>query len=251
MNNIGKQFAVMVLGIYRQLKESRTPVDEISVMLQYLGCTPTTNSTRTSTDKDGGTNMFSSSDEICRARDLHRLMECLKQYSSWYNYRLVKQVAEQFTGEEGKKLVAEYETELRKHYINLVAYQCPEFTLDQKIPPGYTKLIVKVEWDYLSTTLQEIEQFQSSLADILGLEPYVFILRSVEEGCVRLEWALPAVVEPHVVRMMAEKENCLRDLKIIKMEILSAEASAEATSVVMKFPSNIKVSIITLRPNRS
>ena len=224
--NITDRFALMVLGLYRLLKSKDTPVDEVRIVLQFLGCR-TSNS-----DSSDSITMFSGSDDISEAKDLARLIECLRKYSSWYNYRLMKVVAEQFAGEEGKKLISEYETDLRKHYVTLMVYQCPEFTLEQKVPAGFTKLIAKVDWDYMSTNLQDIATFQGNLADILELEPYVFLLRSAEEGCVRLEWALPAAVEPHVAQMMGEKEECLVELKVTYLEILSAPYSTNSPAKI-------------------
>ena len=216
-NSITSRFALMVLGVYRLLKQNHTPVDEVRIMLQFLGC-KTSNS---STTNDSIT-MFSGSDEISESKDVTQLIECLRKYSSWYNYRLMKEVAEQFAGSEGKKLISDYEADLRKHYVSLIAYQCPDFVLEQKVPVGYTQLIVKVDWDYMSTNLQDIVTFQANLAEILELEPYVFQLRSVEEGCVRLEWVMPAALESHVTEIMVEREESLRKLKVLRLEVVPA-----------------------------
>ena len=216
-DNIIGRFAVMVVGVYRLLKQNNTPVDEVRIMLKFLGCK--TSKTQSSTLS---VTMFSDSDEISKSKDLAGLIECLRNYSSWYNYRLMKRVAEEFAGDDGKKLITDYEADLRKHYANLISFQCPDFTLEEGIPPGYTRLIVKVDWDFMFTNLQDVATFEVNLADVLELEPYVFQLRSVEEGCVRLEWALPAALEPHVAEIMCEKEECLRELRVLFVEILTA-----------------------------
>ena len=65
-------------------------------------------------------------EEFTGMKDILGLIQCLRKYSSWYNYRLVKVVAEEFADEVGKQLIANYKDDLRKHYINLVAYQCSE-----------------------------------------------------------------------------------------------------------------------------
>ena len=235
--NITRTFAVMVLGVYRLLKQSNTPVDEVRIMLQFLGC-----KTSNKTGSESIT-MFSGSDEISESKDLTQLVECLRKYSSWYNYHLMKEVAEQFAGDDGKKLISDYEADLRNHFISLIAYQCPDFVLEQRVPPGYTQLIVKVDWDYMSTNLQDIATFQTNLADIFELEPYVFQLRSVEEGCVRLEWGLPASLEPYVTDMMAEREECLKKLRILRIEVVSALSPSTAAKIFVGQPPSHKVMI--------
>lgn len=211
-DNITSRFACMVLALYRLLKQKNALVDEVRVMLQFLGC-------HSGKQGDSSTKLFSEPDGFSDSKDLLTLIECLRKYSSWYNYRLMKEVAVQFGEEEGRQLISEYEEDLRKYYVHLIAYQCPEFCLDKGLPPGYTRLIVKVDWDYMSTNLQDITAFQSNLADILGLEPFVFQLRSVEEGCVCLNLALPAALESYVTNMMIEREQCLRELKVLYLEI--------------------------------
>ena len=225
--NITSHFAVMVVGVYRLLKQNNAPVDEVRLMLQFLGC-------RTTAAKNEKVTLFSNSGELSESRDLESLISCLQKYSSWYNYRLMKLVAEQFTGEEGKKLISDYEAHLRKHYVTLIAYQCPEFSLDREAPHSYARLVVKVDWNYFSTNLQDITTFQSSLADILELEPYVFQLRSVEEGCVRFEWSLPAGLEPHVSHIMVVKEECLRQNRVLSLEIMPASETAAIKMVIEK-----------------
>ena len=234
-NNITSTFAVTVLRVYQLLKQNHTPVDEVRIMLQFLGCR-----TSNKTGSDSIT-MFSGSDEMSESKDMAQLFECLRKYSSWYNYRLMKEVAEQFAGDEGKRLIADYEANLLRYYVSLVAYQCPDFVLEQKVPPGYTQVIVKVDWDFMSTNLQDISTFQANLADILELEPYVFQLRSVDEGCVRLEWAIPDALEPYVAEMMAEKEECLRKLRVLRMEVVSASSPLAGEKIFIGQPPSRKV----------
>ena len=229
--HITSRFAVMVVGVYRLLKKNNVPVDEVTLMLRYLGCHP-------GKPPSENTKLFSESDEISEAKDLQSLIECLRKYSSWYNYHLMKVVAEEFAGDEGKKLIFDYEDDLRKHYTTLIAYQCPDFSLDKGIPPGYTKLIVKVDWEYATTDLERITTFQSSLANILELEPYVFQLRSVEEGCVRFDWSIPSALEPHLSNMMIEKEDCLRELSVLYLEM----ASAGKVVIEMHAPHKVMIS---------
>ena len=209
-------------------------MDEVRIMLQFLGCH--------TTKKSDSVTMFSESDEISKSRDLSGLIECLRKYSSWYNYRLMKVVAEQFAGDEGKKLIADYEADLRKHYVGLIAHHCPDFTLEEGIPPGYTRLIVKVNWDYWFTNMQDVATFEASLAEILELQQYVFQLRSVEEGCVRMEWALPAALESHVVDIMGEKKECLKDLNVLSIEILTLPPQTSAWLFIDKHTHSPKVS---------
>ena len=209
--NITTCFAMMVLALYRTLKKINAPIDEVRITLMYLGCEP-------GKSKEESMRLFPSSDEFAEAKDIGSLIECLRSYSSWYNYRLMKIVAEQFADEEGKKLIADYEDNLRKYYVNLIVSQCPKFTLGQGLPPGYTELIVKVNWDYQSSRLQDIVLFQSNLAELLDLEPYVFQLRSIEEGCVLITWAIPTALEQLVANLTAVQREFLETQGVLYLQ---------------------------------
>ena len=223
---ITNRFALMVLGVYRLLKQKQVPVDEVQIMLTYLGCTK-----ENSTKEDA--RLFPMTEEFTSTKDILGLIQCLRKYSSWYNYRLVKVVAEEFADEEGKQLIASYEDDLRRHYVNLVAYQCPDFTFGENLPPGYTRLTIKVDWNHQSTLVHEIDNFQTSLADILELEPYVFLLQSVEEGCVILRWAIPAGLEPHFTNLSTQQKVCLSFHKVIYLEVASTLAYGEKSSLLL------------------
>ena len=55
------------------------------------------------------------------------------------------------------------------------------------MPPAYDQLVVKVDWDHESKTAI----FQAELSSLLNLEPEVFILKSIEEGCILVTWVVP------------------------------------------------------------
>ena len=206
--NITMKFASLVLGVYRLLVHLQVPIDEIRMVLCYFGCFKNVH-------KSGNVSMFSNSSDIAKAQDLASLIECLHNYSSWFNYGLIKFVATKFGKEEGEKLVADYEEDLTKYYENLIAYACPEFSLNKGLPPGYEHLVVKVDWDYQSTKVQDVALFQASISSILGLEPEVFQLRSIEEGCVRLTWAIPSVVVRHVLLQAQQCKNALQEWAVL------------------------------------
>ena len=206
--NITMKFASLVLGVYRLLVRLQVPIEEIRMVLRYFGCFKNMH-------KSENVPMFNSSSDIAKTQDLASLIECLHNYSSWFNYGLIKFVATKFGEDEGEKLVADYEEELTKYYENLIAYACPEFSLTKGVPPGYEHLVVKVDWDYQSCKVQDVALFQASISSILGLEPEVFQLRSIEEGCVLFTWAIPSVVVQHVLLQAQQSKNALQERAVL------------------------------------
>lgn len=232
-NDIKMKFAKLVLDVYRILSKLQVAVEEIRLGLLYLGCFR---------DKTGGEHeqcysVLSPTSELSHVDTVQSLIAYLHQYSSWYNYGLIKFVATEFGKEEGALVIDEYVESLTLYCEKIVACQCPEFSLADGLPPGYDQLVVKVDWDYLSRTAQDIAIFQAELSTLLNLEPEVFILKGVKEGCVQITWAVPQVITSHIVVASIKYHQQLANLNVLS--IITAG----------KYIDVKKVRVIVLRPN--
>lgn len=218
--NITVRFAKFVLAVYRLLESKQVKVCEVRLALYFLGCYKTV--------APGKENVpiFGSLSDINQAEDLAKLIECLRNYSSWFNYHLLKFIAEEFGSEEGKALVADYEDDLAKYFENVIAYLCPEFSLVKGIPPGFQQLDIKVDWDFKSCRAQDIVLFQAKLSELLELEPHVFQLKSIEEGCVSMTWLVPSLLVPYII-----SEVRLHKCKLEEMCVLNIQAMGKHVGI--------------------
>ena len=206
-NDIRLKFAKLVLDVYRILSKLKVAVDEIRLSLLYLGCFR---------DKSGaGCPLLDPASDLSRVDTVQSLIACLHQYSSWYNYGLIKFVATEFGGEEGATVIVDYLKSLTSYCERIVACQCPEFSLADGVPPGYDQLVVKVDWDHLTRTAQDIAIFQAELSTLLNLEPEVFILKGVEEGCVLITWVVPQAITGHIIVSSMKHHQQLAKLGIL------------------------------------
>ena len=194
-------FATLVLSVYRLVCRLQVPVEEIRIFLLFMKCSKL----RPQMNMFDGTKS-----EIVHANDLGQLITCLHEHSSWFNYHLIKFIAIEFGKEEGKKLISEYEDELRAYCTDLVAYQCPEFSLTKEVPTGYEELNVKLAEEFTSYHVQDITMLRNTLSRLLAVEPHVFHLTSVEEGCVLITWVVPSAVAQHIISAVFQ---CMEDLK--------------------------------------
>lgn len=199
----------------------KVAVEEIRLSLLYLGCFK--NKTESKSEQYS---VISPASGLSHTKSVQSLIACLHQYSSWYNYGLIKFVATEFGGEEGILIIDNYMKNLTSYCEKIVACQCPEFSLANGLPPGYDQLIVKVDWDHLSQTAQDIAIFQAELSSLLNLEPEVFILRGIEEGCILITWAVPQAITIHIV---VESMRCQQQLA--KLNVLSIIAAGKYIDV--------------------
>ncbi len=209
-NEIKMKFTKLVLDVYRLLTRKEVAVDEIRLSLLYLGCF------KDNVERNNG--LISSTIQFS-AETVHSLIACLHKYSSWYNYGMIKFVAEEFGEEEGVATVADYVKSLTSYCEKIIACECPEFSLAIGLPPGYDQLIVKVDWDHLSRTAQDIAIFQSELSSLLNLKPEVFILKSVERGCIKITWAVPQTIIAHILVQSMKHHQQLVNLDVLHIII--------------------------------
>ena len=218
-NDIKMKFTKLVLDVYRLLMKKMVVVEEIRLSLLFLGCFEQSSKSRKYS-------VISSASKLSQADTIHSLIECLHEYSSWYNYGLIKFVATEFGGEDGTVMIDEYLGSLSFYCEKIIACQCPEFSLSNGMPPGYDQLVVKVDWDHLSKTAQDIAIFQAELSSLLHLEPEVFILKGVEEGCVKVIWAVPQSITTHIVLEVVKQQQVLA-----KWNVLSVRAAGKCIDI--------------------
>ena len=91
-------------------------------------------------------------------------------------------LATRFGGKEGKKLVKFYEGQL-KHNVN-------ERIKIQEVPMKASMLTMKLNWKNYNE--QDLVNFRNTLARVLKRGPHEFVLKSVKEGCVELDYIIPS-----------------------------------------------------------
>ena len=160
------------------------------------------------------------SDEVIKdidaANSISALLRMAMPFCSWYNYDLIALLAEVHGEERGKRLVSDYE---EKIYLQRLVYQCPPFSALQS-GKFSSELTVKVDWPYESCTLQDITFFKLKLCKALGLkDPSRFILKSVEEGCVRLTYIIPAQLVPELASKVEQATPKLVEEKVISIQV--------------------------------
>lgn len=136
----------------------------------------------------------SSMKQVTEARSIHSLLCAAEPFVSWFNYDLIALLARELGGEEGSKAVADYEAKFQQ-YLQRLVFESPPFSSITLKPSGFEELTVKLERNLEQITIQDITIFKGKLCEFLGQsDPSVFILKSVEEGCVMLTWLFPSTL---------------------------------------------------------
>ena len=200
-----ESFTTFVLSVASMLQLESISLDEVQLALEsQLGCSKLDEHLRSKIDN---------------ASSIPSLLRAAMPFSSWYNYDLVGFLAKHFGGEKGRTLVCGYESQLQSHLLRRVIV-CPPVSSLQYVPNGFESIFIKVDWDYRECTIQDITIFKEKLCKFLGREdPSVFILKSVEEGCVCLSWVVPFTVAQQVRPRVAAAASALAAERILYFSI--------------------------------
>ena len=119
---------------------------------------------------------------VREAKDITSFVQALRQHQNWFNYGGLMFLATRFGGKEGKKLVKLYEGQL-KHNVN-------ERIKTQEVPMDASILTMKLNLRKYND--QDLVNFRNTLARVLKRGPHEFVLKSVREGCVELDYIIPS-----------------------------------------------------------
>lgn len=185
-----EQFTTFCIHVGDMLQKKGVTTDRVRTLLQY----------RLGSKNIGETSMK----QVTEARTIHSLLCAAEPFVSWFNYDLISFLAKELGGEEGSALIADYESRFQK-YLQRLIFESPPFSSIKSIPSGFEELAVKLDWNFEEVTIQDITIFKAKLCELLGQsDPSIFILKSVEEGCVLLTWLVPESIVDHT---MAGIEN--------------------------------------------
>ena len=120
--------------------------------------------------------------DVCGANSIASLLQAIQKNQTWFNYGIFEALATKFGKDEGKKLVESYERQLNRNVEQRVK--------TQEVPKEASRLVVKLNWKKYDT--QDIVDFRNMLAKLLKRDTCMFVLKSVEEGCIELVYIIPS-----------------------------------------------------------
>ena len=154
---------------------------------------------------------------VFQAKSVHEVFKEIQSYTSWLDYTLTAALAEELGGEEGKKLVSEYEAKLKPHLEKRVAVFQPDYLTT---PYGFKELQVKLDWELAKTDYERVIRFRITLSRLLCTQPSCFILKGLREGCVLLTWLVPEHLCPAMVDSAKANFDLLASQAILAITVM-------------------------------
>ena len=139
----------------------------------------------------------------------------ISEYFSFFNYKLLKHIANSLGTKEDEEKVATYEQDFHTYAKRLLSESPSQF--GSRVPEDSTDLIVKLDSSYDDCTLCYLKELEKKLSDILQLEHGVMRLCQVLPGCYELTFEVPSFVESAVFPLSHDQEAALKALGVIRL----------------------------------
>ena len=120
-------------------------------------------------------------------------------YWDFLNYTLLEHIVTKFGNNDTKAAMAKYVYELvafRK--ATKLSDFITHWPCIGRVPPDMSKLVTKIgkerEKYWSNCTLEDVEQFRTTLTQKLLLPSFATLLTDAEEGCISITWMIPSSI---------------------------------------------------------
>ena len=128
---------------------------------------------------------------ICDSTTYDELFLVLDFYWDYLNYHLLECLVREYGDKYAKSHMKEYLEDVSTFMetTTLQVFWEIEPCLKSVPPPGFTETVVKHNQDIsVESTLKDVENIRTSLANEIQLSKYAILLSTIQEGCIQITW---------------------------------------------------------------
>lgn len=161
-------------------------------------------------------------EEVENSEDVDHVFFLLREFTSFFSYRIIEHIAEQLGTDQDKLRVMAYKEEFEL-YARRNIFECPIYSIARS---NQVNLVVKAEWDDTQRlNIKHLEVFQDTISRILTVSKYAMRLCSVEKGCVQLTFQVPCFLEPELFPLTPDQEDALVEECVTKLSVGNLDIS--------------------------
>ena len=153
--------------------------------------------------------------ELSTAQTIDDVMSIVRVYSSFFNYRMLKNIIDHVGGEEVRRKLATYLLEFA-NYARRKVYECPR-EVGQLKEAGRLSVFVTLDESYDNCTVCCLKNFEKELAKILNVSSDVVVLCRIAPGSLQLIFQIPLSIQKTIFPLSSEQEVALAKLGVAQL----------------------------------
>ena len=154
--------------------------------------------------------------ELKGADTIPKFFLVLKDYFSFFNYRILEHIIKELGTEQDKAELQRYKNDFNQ-YAKRRVFQClSEFGSESEADHG--DIFVKLDPHYDEYTVAELDRFCLKLSEILNVSSQgILRLCGIKKGCFQLKFQVPSFVQQEIFPLCKEQERILAAEGVIKL----------------------------------
>ena len=203
------KFQQLFSATSRSLKQRNIPTTVLTSHLECLGSVKPT-------FKDSGLPPLRHQlPGLANAKTVDAVMSVVKDYCSFFNYRMLEHIINEVGAEQDKQSLAKYKEEFAK-YGERHVFECPS-EVGRMSEEGHANMFVTLDDSFDNCTVNHLQSFISNLRKTLNISSTIVLkLCRIESGSLKLTFQLPHFVLQDIFPLSHEQEAELFSLGVIQ-----------------------------------
>ena len=154
--------------------------------------------------------------ELPKAETIDDIMSIIREYSSFFNYRMLENIINHLGGEQDKKNLAKYLEDFAQ-YAKRKVFECPceVGTLNEN---GRANMFITLDKSYDNCTVSSLKCFERELRRVLKISADVVVtLCRIAPGSLQLTFQIPLFVQKTIFPLSSEQEVALSKLGVVQL----------------------------------
>jgi hypothetical protein len=169
---------------------------------------------------------------LANAKSVDDVMSIVKDYSPFFNCRMLEHVISKFGTKRIKEKLAEYKEDFAK-YAECCVIECPS-EVSKMSEDGYSNMFVTLDDSFDNCTVSHLNIFIDDLRQTLKISSDVHLkLCRISPGSVALTFQLPTSIQQTIFKspLSEEQEKALAGLGVVELSCGTYHFSSKETMV--------------------
>ena len=153
---------------------------------------------------------------LAQAKTVHTVMSVVRDYCSFFNYRMLEHIIEEFGIQEDKTNLSKYKEKF-KAYAECCVFDCP-LEVGTMSEEGHANMFVTLDDSFESCTLSHVNAFIGNLRKTLNISSDVALkLCRISPGSLKLIFQMLQSVQKAIFPLSSDQEEALADLGVVQL----------------------------------
>ena len=156
-----------------------------------------------------------------KAKSVDDIFDVVGEHFDYLRYSPLKYAIDLYGGDELKKEMADYESEMKmfrkETRLEIFSEVCDDEP--EKVNGNFSEMVTKHDIDWATATLEDVERFRVEVCRELSLYDFSLNLVRVARGCVEVTWKVPKSLVTYIQKSVKPNSQSMREHNVTTLTI--------------------------------